>query len=177
MLIVASVASFAPRFAECAASFGVAALFAVSSLAFTIVKYAGAAYLICLGIQALRAPSQASEREGTRTIATLDLRRIFRDGFIVALLNPKTTIFFAAFLPQFIDAKGSVAAQSILLGAIFVAIGAVTDSMCALALQAASRLHSHAQGMQAQLGGTRAGLRTSAWDCSPRFLRSGGTKR
>jgi threonine/homoserine/homoserine lactone efflux protein len=114
-----------------AASFGLAALFAVSALAFTIVKYAGAAYLIYLGIQALRAPARASA--GERTIAKLDLRRIFRDGFIVALLNPKTTIFFAAFLPQFIDPRGSVAAQSILLGAIFVVIAAITDSIYALA--------------------------------------------
>jgi threonine/homoserine/homoserine lactone efflux protein len=112
-----------------AASFGLAALFAVSSLAFTIVKYAGAAYLIFLGIQALRAPGT---QESLRTIAKLNLRRIFRDGFIVALLNPKTTIFFAAFLPQFIDPKGSVAAQSILLGAVFVVIAAITDSIYAL---------------------------------------------
>lgn len=116
-----------------AASFGLAALFAVSSIAFTIVKYAGAAYLIYLGIQALRAPIAAGDGASERTIATLDLRRIFRDGFIVALLNPKTTIFFAAFLPQFIDPKGSVAAQSILLGAIFVVIAAITDSIYAFA--------------------------------------------
>ncbi|MGL5003428.1 MAG: LysE family translocator [Casimicrobium sp.] len=120
-----------------AASFGLAALFAVSSIAFTIVKYAGAAYLIYLGIQALRAATHAYDgaraSEGERAIAKLDLRRIFRDGFVVALLNPKTTIFFAAFLPQFIDPKGSVAAQSILLGTVFVAIAAITDSIYALA--------------------------------------------
>lgn len=114
-----------------AASFGLAALFAVSSLAFTMVKYAGAAYLIYLGIQALRAAARTDH--GTRAIGKLDLRRIFRDGFIVALLNPKTTIFFAAFLPQFIDPKGSVATQSVLLGTVFVAIAAFTDSIYALA--------------------------------------------
>jgi threonine/homoserine/homoserine lactone efflux protein len=116
-----------------AASFGLAALFAVSSLAFTIVKYAGAAYLIYLGVQALRAPVNVSESNDSQAIQKLDLRRIFRDGFIVALLNPKTTIFFAAFLPQFIDPRGAVAPQSILLGAIFVAIAAATDSLYALA--------------------------------------------
>jgi threonine/homoserine/homoserine lactone efflux protein len=114
-----------------AASFGLAALFAVSSVAFTIVKYAGAAYLIYLGIQALRAPARAHGQ--TLAIASLDLRRIFRDGFVVALLNPKTTIFFAAFLPQFINPNGSFAAQSILLGAVFVTIAAITDSIYALA--------------------------------------------
>lgn len=115
-----------------AASFGLAALFAVSSLAFTVVKYAGAAYLIFLGIQALRAPSHTGEKNSTTAIHVLDLHRIFRDGFIVALLNPKTTIFFAAFLPQFIDPKGSVAIQSVSLGAVFVAIAAITDSIYAL---------------------------------------------
>jgi threonine/homoserine/homoserine lactone efflux protein len=122
-----------------AASFGLAALFAVSSLAFTVVKYAGAAYLIYLGIQAMRATARASESapangsDNAHTIATLDLHRIFRDGFVVALLNPKTTIFFATFLPQFIDPRGSVSGQSILLGAIFVVIAAITDSIYALA--------------------------------------------
>jgi threonine/homoserine/homoserine lactone efflux protein len=116
-----------------AASVGLAALFAVSSLAFTTVKYAGAAYLIYLGIQAMRASKSTASDASSEVIKTLDLRRIFRDGFIVALLNPKTTIFFAAFLPQFINPQGSVAAQSIALGAIFVVIAAFTDSMYAFA--------------------------------------------
>lgn len=75
----------------------------------------------------------------------LDLRRIFRDGFIVALLNPKTTIFFAAFLPQFIDPKGSVAAQSIILGAVFVAIAAFTDSIYAYAASRIAPLFARAK--------------------------------
>jgi threonine/homoserine/homoserine lactone efflux protein len=114
-----------------AASFGLAALFAVSSLAFTVVKFAGATYLIYLGVQALRTPTAKNMSE--LPIKKLNLRRIFRDGFVVALLNPKTTIFFAAFLPQFIDPRSSVSGQSILLGAIFVVIAAITDSIYALA--------------------------------------------
>lgn len=115
------------------ASFGLAALFAVSALAFTIVKYAGAAYLIYLGIQALRKRETARERDSAPLITKRDLHHIFRDGLIVALLNPKTAIFFAAFLRQFIDSRGSVAVQSALLGAIFVAIAAITDSLYAFA--------------------------------------------
>src|SRR5262245_50498108 len=66
------------------ASIGLAALFAVSSLAFTVVKYAGAAYLVYLGIQALRAPAVNAP---TDSMQPVELRRIFRDGFLVALLN------------------------------------------------------------------------------------------
>jgi threonine/homoserine/homoserine lactone efflux protein len=61
------------------------------------------------------------------------LHRIFRDGFIVALLNPKTAVFFAAFLPQFMDPGRSPMAQGVALGAMFVAIAAVTDTAYALA--------------------------------------------
>jgi threonine/homoserine/homoserine lactone efflux protein len=117
------------------AAIGLAALFAVSSIAFTVVKYAGAAYLIYLGIKALRAPVEvaASPEDAAHAIGqaqkfnTTNVRRIFRDGFLVALLNPKTTIFFAAFLPQFMDPAAPAVLQSISLGAVFVLIAATTD--------------------------------------------------
>ncbi|RQP23012.1 LysE family translocator [Piscinibacter terrae] len=111
------------------AALGLAALFAISSIAFTVVKYAGAAYLIYLGIKALRRPAEVRDA----ALGTADTRRIFRDGFLVALLNPKTAIFFAAFLPQFMSAHGSVVGQSLLLGATFVAIAALTDTIYATA--------------------------------------------
>lgn len=112
------------------AALGLAALFAVSSLAFTVVKFAGAGYLIYLGIQALRAPEAAPDAAAP---APHSLGRIFRDGFVVALLNPKTALFFAAFLPQFMAPQGSVIGQSVALGAIFVAIAALSDTAYALA--------------------------------------------
>lgn len=107
------------------ASIGLAALFAVSSLAFSVVKVAGAAYLVWLGVQALRSsrPAMAGAAFDAPRPA-----RIFRDGFLVALLNPKTALFFAAFLPQFIDPAGSAIGQSVALGALFVAIAASTDA-------------------------------------------------
>ena len=112
------------------ASLGLAALFAVSAFAFTVVKYAGAAYLIYLGVQALRAPPTT---HATAELPRTSVRRILVDGFVVALFNPKTAIFFAAFLPQFIVANGSPMLQSVTLGATFVAIAAVTDTLYVLA--------------------------------------------
>ena len=116
------------------ASLGLAALFAISSLAFTVVKYAGALYLIWLGVQALRAPKRDTTAADAidAPLPRVALRRIFVDGFVVALLNPKTALFFAAFLPQFIDTAHASMAQTIALGVIFVAMAAVTDSLYAL---------------------------------------------
>ena len=109
------------------ASLGLAAIFTVFSSAFIIVKYAGAAYLIYLGIKAIRPAPEP--RTTNRGIAS---KRVFREGVIVALLNPKTTLFFAAFLPQFMSADALPVVQPILLGALFVFVAAVTDSLYAL---------------------------------------------
>lgn len=113
-----------------AAALGLAVLFALSSFAFLAVKYAGALYLIYLGVQMLKTPRSAVA--GTEP-APAPLRKVFRDGFVVALLNPKTTVFFAAFLPQFLSSTTAATPQSILLGSLFVAIAAITDSAYALA--------------------------------------------
>lgn len=111
------------------AALGLAALFAVSSLAFTVVKWLGAAYLVYLGVRLWRqgdAPADAPRlREQSH-------RRVFADGFVVALLNPKTALFFAAFLPQFMNPQGPLLAQSLLLGALFVAVAASTDLLYVL---------------------------------------------
>lgn len=118
-----------------AAALGLAALFAVSSLAFTVVKWAGAAYLVWLGIQALRrpaAPAPGAAGEAAAAPARQPLGRVMRDGFLVALLNPKTTLFFAAFLPQFMSPGVSPGVQSVSLGALFVVIAAATDCLWVL---------------------------------------------
>jgi threonine/homoserine/homoserine lactone efflux protein len=127
------------------ASVGLAALFAVSAVAFTAVKYAGALYIIYLGVQALRAPAAA---ETAAAPAPARMGRIFRDGFVVALLNPKTAVFFAAFLPQFMSANASMF-QGVALGALFVVTAAVTDTGYALAAGAAAPLLSRARGARA----------------------------
>lgn len=113
-----------------AASAGLAALFAVSSLAFSFVKYAGAIYLVFLGVQMLRAAPAA---DSPMPHEAASLSRVFRDGFVVALLNPKTTIFFAAFLPQFLSHGTPPMLQSMALGTLFVVFAGVTDSVYALA--------------------------------------------
>jgi threonine/homoserine/homoserine lactone efflux protein len=111
-----------------AAAMGLGALLAVSSTTFLIVKYAGAAYLLYLGVRAFRHP----QSEVASAVPVMPARRIFSDGFVVALLNPKTAIFFAAFLPQFMSPSVSPVMQSVSLGAIFVVIAALTDTAYAL---------------------------------------------
>ena len=117
-----------------AAALGLAVIFRASSAAFVLVKLAGACYLIYLAIGALRAgrTSGAGVNEsGVR------LGAVFRDGVLVALLNPKTALFFAAFLPQFVNPGGNFAKRCVALGAIFVLIAACTDSIYALLTAAA----------------------------------------
>ena len=140
------------------ASLGLAALFAISSVAFTVVKYAGAAYLVYLGIQALRAAAAAQ----ADSPPPLRLQRIFRDGFVVALLNPKTAVFFAAFLPQFMDPALPAIPQGIALGALFVGIAAITDTAYALAASTVAPMLARATRLRAAgrylSGGTFIGL-------------------
>lgn len=113
-----------------AAALGLSALFAASPLVFAGVKYAGALYLIYLGVHALRARQTALPA----VPAAVPAARAFRDGVVVSLLNPKTSIFFAAFLPQFLGGETAPMLQSLLLGSLFVAIAMATD--CAYALAA-----------------------------------------
>lgn len=117
------------------AAVGLAALFAVSAVVFTVVKWAGAAYLIYLGIAMVRGSASLA---GTSAPRPAHAGKIYRDGCLVALLNPKTTIFFAAFLPQFMTAQANAALQAIVLGSVFVAIAAVTDTMYALLASSAT---------------------------------------
>lgn len=112
-----------------AAATGLSALLLASATLFDFVKLAGAAYLILLGaVRLLRrtAPQQ-------RSLERASLRRVYGQGFVVNLLNPKTALFFVAFFPQFVTSdRGPVALQILLLGAVFVAIGLLSDSTYAL---------------------------------------------
>jgi threonine/homoserine/homoserine lactone efflux protein len=112
-----------------AASVGLATIFAVSSLAFTLVKLAGSAYLIYLGIRALRTTTTF---EATARVGDTSPERLCRDGALVALLNPKTALFFAALLPQFIDPKIPPLWQSLFFGSVFVVIALCTDTLYVL---------------------------------------------
>jgi threonine/homoserine/homoserine lactone efflux protein len=121
-----------------AAALGLSALLASSALAFSIVKYAGAAYLIWLGLKKiLTRPAPATLDAPTKSRR---YGRMFRDGFIVNLLNPKTALFFLAFLPQFVDvSRGHVASQVVFLGLVFVLLGLLSDACYAMAASAAGR--------------------------------------
>jgi threonine/homoserine/homoserine lactone efflux protein len=122
--------SFGTLFHVGAAALGISALLVSSALAFNVVKYLGAAYLVYLGVRKLR------ERDTPLHLGTTEpreLSRIFYEGTLVNLLNPKTALFFFAFLPQFVDpARGPVAVQIVLLGAIMVAMGVCSDGAYAL---------------------------------------------
>ena len=114
-----------------AATVGLSALVVSSATAFTVVKLAGAAYLIGLGLLTLF--SRKTEAEvalgGERR-----LRRVFAQGVVVNVLNPKTALFFLAFLPQFVDPhRGHPALQILILGLTFAVLGMITDSIWAIA--------------------------------------------
>lgn len=112
-----------------AATVGLSAILASSSFAFSIVKYAGAAYLLYLGVRVLLSKETPDSIIG----APQPLRRVFSQAALVYALNPKTALFFLAFLPQFADpARGAVAPQLFLLGSLFVLLALVTDSGYAL---------------------------------------------
>jgi threonine/homoserine/homoserine lactone efflux protein len=120
-----------------AAAAGLSAIVVASALAFSVVKFVGAAYLIYLGIRRLLARDEGVTVERGRD----SLRRAFARGAVVNVLNPKTAIFFLAFLPQFVDAgRGAVWSQALLLGLVFVALGFLSDSLYALAAGGAAGL-------------------------------------
>ena len=115
-----------------AVAFGLGAVVERSVAVFTTIKLAGAAYLVYLGVQAVRHRHSLAEALGTRT-ERKTIRRILRDGFLVGLFNPKAVVFFMAVLPQFVDrSAGHVPAQMLLLGTIFLAIAVVCDCSYAL---------------------------------------------
>ncbi len=117
-----------------AAAAGLSALLVSSALAFSVVKYLGAAYLVYLGIKTLLSRDELPVDDDTGSGDGRTLREVYRQGVIVQVLNPKTALFIFAFLPQFVDpARGSVALQIVLLGAILMTMGIVSDSAYALA--------------------------------------------
>ncbi len=114
-----------------AATLGLSALIVSSAVAFTAVKFAGAVYLVALGLWTLLA-RRAEPEVALRS--ERNLRRAFAQGIVVNVLNPKTALFFLAFLPQFVDPNAaSPALQIAFLGVLFALLGLVTDSIWAVA--------------------------------------------
>jgi threonine/homoserine/homoserine lactone efflux protein len=119
-----------PQVAAVAAGLGV--LLAESVVLFTIVKIVGAAYLVFLGIQAIRHRSDGTARESDSRRSSA--WKLLREGFVVGLTNPKTIVFLVAVLPQFVDFHaGAIPIQMAVLGLVFILIGFVSDSVWALA--------------------------------------------
>jgi threonine/homoserine/homoserine lactone efflux protein len=119
-----------------AAAVGLSALVVQSALAFSVVKYAGAAYLVFLGVRRLlgRDGNGADDMPRERR-----MRALFANGIIVNVFNPKTALFFFAFLPQFVDvSRGGVAFQILVLGLVFIGLAVISDGAYALAAGSAA---------------------------------------
>ena len=131
-----------------AVAFGLAAIFQASAVAFTVLKFVGAAYLLYLAWQAFR--SSASD-EGAALVGGVNVRRLYVRGIIMNVTNPKVSIFFLAFLPQFTDpAQGPIAPQVLLLGGLFiVATILVFGSISVLAGTMGSRFRRSAVAQKA----------------------------
>jgi threonine/homoserine/homoserine lactone efflux protein len=146
-----------------AAAVGLSALLVSSALAFALVKYLGAAYLVWIGVRTLMAKDPDLEAP---SMPAEPLRRAFRDGFLVNLCNPKTAIFLLAFLPQFVDpAGGALHGQILVLGLTFMVLGIISDGMFALAAGAAGDV----------LRRNRRFLRVQRWFAGTSFISLGVT--
>ena len=118
-----------------AAALGISAIMATSALAFAVVKYVGAAYLLYLGVQALRSAG-ATASFHLEAAPKVSVWQAYRQGILVDVLNPKAAIFFMAFLPQFVRPDhGAVALQLLILGVLVVLVAVVVE--CAMVFLAA----------------------------------------
>ncbi|WP_026416112.1 LysE family translocator [Actinomadura oligospora] len=136
-----------------AVAFGIGSLVAESALLFTTIKLVGAVYLVYLGVQAVRQRRKLTEALGG-TDASAG-RRAFWQGLVVGVTNPKTSVFFAAVLPQFVDrSAGHVPLQMALFGLIFCAIALVLDSVWGLAAASARTWLARSPRRLAAIGGT-----------------------
>ncbi len=136
-----------------AVAFGVGAVVERSVLVFTAVKLAGAAYLVCLGVQAWRQRRSLQAAFTGSGSPRGDLRSVW-EGFAVGVANPKTIVYFTAMLPQFVDRdRGHVAAQMLLLGLVFTGIGVVSDSVWGLVAATARDWFARSPQRLALVGG------------------------
>jgi len=120
------------------ATLGLAAILASSPVAFQVVRYAGAGYLAYLGVRTLLA---RAAHAGQPSLEAQPLKRVFGQGVLVAVLNPKTALFFLAFLPQLLrPQRGPIALQSLVLGLLFVVMGMVMNTLWVLGASAVTRL-------------------------------------
>jgi threonine/homoserine/homoserine lactone efflux protein len=137
-----------------AVAFGLGPLVERSVLLFTVLKLAGAGYLIFLGVQAIRHRHSLAEAL-TATVERKSAARIVLDGFTVGATNPKVIVFFAAILPQFTDRQaGHVPVQIVVLGAVFAGIALLSDGAWALAAGTARAWFTRSRRRLELIGGT-----------------------
>jgi threonine/homoserine/homoserine lactone efflux protein len=144
-----------------AAAAGLAALFRAAPLLYELVRFAGAAYLLWLGVRSLRARGGPHAAQGTGGAAST--RRAFWRGLITNVLNPKMALFTVALLPQFVDpSRGQVPAQFLVLGACFVALEIVVDGTVGLSAGGVRRVLARrpraARGLDVASGSVFVGL-------------------
>ena len=135
-----------------AVALGVGAVVAGPAALFTVIKLVGAAYIVCLGVRAIRRRDEfiVADRAGA---APKSNWRVLREGFVVGVANPKLVVFFAAVLPQFVDRQaGHVPLQLLVLGAIFVLIASASDSVWALAAGTARNWFTRSPERLARIG-------------------------
>jgi threonine/homoserine/homoserine lactone efflux protein len=133
-----------------AAVAGLSAVVVASSIAFTAVKVVGGFYLIVLGVKSLRSARRSAD---VVTPTVRPVRRLFAEAFVVSLLNPKVALFFLAFLPQFVQrGHGPIWTQTLVLGAIYIALGLCSDSMYAMI---GARVGTRLSGRATRLRATR----------------------
>jgi threonine/homoserine/homoserine lactone efflux protein len=129
-----------------AAATGVAAVLAASGSARDVLRFAGAAYLVYLGVQRWRHAEEFQAPEPAH------LGRIYAQGFVTQLLNPKVAVFFVAFLPQFLDPSRAVAPQIAVLGAVYIAIAVAVDACYVLMAAAVSQRFTRSPIAQRRTG-------------------------
>jgi threonine/homoserine/homoserine lactone efflux protein len=132
-----------------AVAFGVGVVVERSAAVFTVVKLAGAAYLVYLGVQAVRHRRKVTDALA-ESVSRIDPARALRDGAIVGVTNPKTIVFMVVALPQFTDGTG----QMLLLGALFPLIAVLCDSVWAFAAATARTWFARSPRRLAAVGGT-----------------------
>ena len=137
-----------------AVAFGIGAVVERSAQVFTVIKLVGAAYLVYLGVQAIRHRRSLAEAIAGNTAPVRPLRAL-GDGLMVGTMNPKTIVFFVAVLPQFISrGAGHLPLQMLLLGAVFSALALVMDSVWALGAGTAGQWLARSPRRMAAIGGT-----------------------
>lgn len=142
------------------AALGLAAVLATSALLYTVIKYLGAAYLFHLAYQMLR---RADAPVAPVAHAASQPMKVFRDGVIVGVLNPKTALFFAALLPQFVDTPADFTRQALMLGALFVVIAGVSDSLYVVL----------SRSIAGRLGGMKRGLKLGRYAAAAMYAALG----